>query len=85
MDKGSAEEMTHPFDSDCPPFSIRLTAARKRALERLAAREGMSAPQYVETMVARLVAEAEYGDGSRIDAGAPPVIEASRKNRPARV
>jgi hypothetical protein len=40
------------------PFSNRLTAARKRALERLALEKDMSAPQFLEAMVARLVAEA---------------------------
>lgn len=42
-------------NSDCLPFSIRLTAARKQALERLAARAGMSAPMYLARVVDRLV------------------------------
>jgi hypothetical protein len=49
--------VTDYSDADCLPFSIRLTAARKRALERVAAEVGMSAPQFVEAMLARLVAE----------------------------
>jgi hypothetical protein len=49
------------LDADCLPFSIRLTPARKAALERLAAEVGCcSAPQYVEAMLECLLAEAGY-------------------------
>jgi hypothetical protein len=52
--------MTDYTDAHCLPFSIRITAARKRTLERVAAEVGMSAPMFVEHVLARLLADAGH-------------------------
>jgi hypothetical protein len=60
------------LDSDCLPLSIRIAAARKRALERIAAEAGMSAPQFVEHVLARLLT-----DGRGIENGM--TLESTRR------
>ena len=56
-DSGWRRSPSDRLHRHCLPFSIRITADHKCALERLAARAGMSAPMFVEHVLARLVTD----------------------------
>jgi hypothetical protein len=49
--------VTDHTDADLLAFSIRLSAAQKQGVERIAAKAGMSGPMFVEAMLAALLAD----------------------------